>query len=142
MLNINRVTLLGHAGRDPESRTLQDGERTASFNLATTRRWKGREGEALKKTEWHRIVVYGGAVKPTEERVRKGAAVLVEGRLATRQFDDKQGRARHVTEVIVAGPQRMVNVMSRKPAGDEGAQAAAPAVGEGEDAARGGDEEV
>ena len=91
MLNINRVTLLGHAGRDAEGRTLQDGERTASFNLATTRRWKGREGEALKKTEWHRIVVYGGSVKPTEELVRKGAAVLVEGRLATRQFRRQAG---------------------------------------------------
>ena len=142
MLNINRVTLLGHAGRDPESRTLRDGERTASFNLATTRRWKGREGEALKKTDWHRIVVYGGAVTPTEERVRKGAPVLVEGRLATRQFDDRQGNTRTVTEVIVAGPQGMVNVMSRKPAGDEGAQAAAPAVGEGEGAAGDGDAEV
>ena len=139
MLNINRVTLLGHAGRDAEGRTLQDGERTASFNLATTRRWKGREGEALKKTEWHRIVVYGGSVKPTEELVRKGAAVLVEGRLATRQFDDKQGRARQVTEVIVAGPQGMVNVLSRKPAGDEEARTAAPEAGGGDGAAGGGD---
>ena len=140
MLNINRVTLLGHAGGDPEGRTLQSGDRTASFNLATTRRWKGKDGGAEEKTDWHRIVVYGGSVKPTEELVRKGAAVLVEGRLATRQFDDKQGRARHVTEVIVAGPQGMVNVLSRKAAGDEGSPAAVPEAGDG--AAGDGDEDA
>ena len=120
MLQINRVTLLGHAGADPEGRTLQSGDRTASFNLATTRRWKGKDGGAEEKTEWHRIVVYGGSVKAAEDLVRKGAAVLVEGRLVTRAFDDKEGNKRQVTEVVVSGPQGMVNVLSRKPAADGG----------------------
>ncbi len=119
MLNMNRVTLLGHAGRDPGSRQLNDDERTAFFSLATTRRWKGEGGATVEKTDWHRIVVYGGAVKPVEDLVRKGSLVLVEGRLATREYDDSKGIGRQVTEVVVAGPQGLVNVLSRKPSGDD-----------------------
>ena len=122
MLHMNRVTLLGHAGRDPEGRDLQRGERTASFTLATTRRWKGQGGAAVEKTDWHRVVVYGGAVKPAEEFVRKGSLVLVEGRLATREYDDSKGIRRQVTEIVVAGPQGVVNVLT--PKAKEGAGAA------------------
>ena len=114
MLHMNRVTLLGHAGRDPEGRKLPDDERTAWFTLATTRRWKSDGGAAVEKTDWHRVVVYGGAVKPTEEFVRKGSLVLVEGRLATREYDDSKGIRRQVTEVVVAGPQGVVNVLTPK----------------------------
>ena len=114
MLQMNRVTLLGHAGRDPEGRKLSEDERTAWFTLATTRRWKGEGGAAVEKTDWHRIVVYGGAVKPAEDMVRKGSLVLVEGRLASREYDDSKGIRRRVTEVIVAGPQGVVNVLTPK----------------------------
>ena len=140
MLHMNRVTLLGHAGRDPEGRKLPDDERTASFTLATTRRWKSREGAAVEKTNWHRIVVYGGAVKPAEEMVRKGSLVLVEGRLATREYDDSKGIRRQVTEVVVAGPQGVVNVLT--PKAKEGAAAAdarAGDTGAGEPASNGND---
>ena len=130
MLHMNRVTLLGHAGRDPEGRKLPDDERTAWFTLATTRRWKSQDGAAVEKTDWHRIVVYGGAVKPTEEFVRKGSLVLVEGRLATREYDDSKGITRRVTEVIVAGPQGVVNVLSPKATADTG-DAPAPEAGDG-----------
>ena len=112
MLHINRVTLLGHAGRDPEFRTMQSGGRTASFSLATTRRWKDRDGKPAESTDWHRVVVFGGAVTAVEELVAKGAALLVEGRLAVREFQDKAGNDRQVTEIVVAGPQGMVNVLS------------------------------
>ena len=114
MLHINRVTLLGHAGRDPEIRNLRGGERTASFSLATTDRWKDREGNPAEKTQWHRIVVYGGAVKAVEDLVAKGAAVLVEGRLIVREYTDKQETPRQAIEIVVAGPQGMVNVISPK----------------------------
>ena len=112
MLHINRVTLLGHAGRDPEFRTMQSGGRTASFSLATTRRWKDRDGKPAEATDWHRVVVFGAAVTAVEELVAKGAALLVEGRLAVREFQDKAGNDRQVTEIVVAGPQGMVNVLS------------------------------
>ena len=115
MLDINRVTLLGRAGRDPEIRELRGGERTASFSLATTERWKDREGNPAERTEWHRIVVFGGAVKAVEAMVAKGAAMLVEGRLARREYRDKQDNARQAIEIVVAGPQAMVNVLSPRP---------------------------
>ena len=120
MLHINRVTLLGYAGGDPEIRDLPGGGRAATFRLATTERWKDREGRPAEATEWHRIAVYGGAVEAVEAMVRKGAALLVEGRSATREYTDRRKVARKVTEVVVAGPQGMVNVLSPKPAaGDD-----------------------
>ena len=122
MLHMNRVTLLGHAGQDPQGRDLQRGERSVSFRLATSRRWKSQDGAAVEKTDWHRIVVYGGAVKPAEEFVRKGSLVLVEGRLATREYDDGKGIRRRVTEVVVAGLHGVVNVLT--PKAREGAGAA------------------
>ena len=91
---------------------------SVSFGVATTRRWKDKEGKPGEATEWHRIAVFGGSVGPASEMVRRGALVLVEGRLRTREFKDKEGKERTVTEIVVAGPQDMVNVLSRKPSGD------------------------
>ena len=112
MFNMNRVTLLGHAGRDPEIRTMQSGGKIATFSLATTQKWKRQDGEATEATEWHRIVVYGGAVEAVGKLVRKGAALLVEGRIAGREYRDKEGQSRRITEIVVAGPQGLVNVLS------------------------------
>jgi len=127
MLHINRVTLLGHAGRDPDVRTLPDGGRAATFSLATTEHWKRDDGETAERTEWHRIAVYGPAVEPVETMVRKGAAVLVEGRLAHREFRDRQGRDRTIAEIVVAGPRGTINVLSPKPP-DEPDAVEAPAT--------------
>ena len=112
MLNMNRVTLLGHAGRDPDIRDLRNGEKAASFTLATTEKWKDRKGKPAESTEWHRIVVYGPSVEPVGKMLKKGDAVLVEGRLATREYRDKEDAARSVTEIVVAGRQGVVNVLS------------------------------
>ena len=112
MLNMNRATLLGHAGRDPEIRDLAKGEKAASFTLATTERWTGKDGRPAEATEWHRVVVYGAAVAAVGTMLRKGDAVLVEGRIATRSYRDKEGNDRTVTEIVVAGPQGTVNVLS------------------------------
>ena len=112
MLNVNRVTLLGHVGRDPEFHSNAGGDRAARFSVATTERWKNRDGEAQERTEWHRVVVFGGAVGVVERLVRKGTAVLVEGRLTVREYTDRQDTPRQVTEIIVAGPQGMVNVLA------------------------------
>ena len=122
MLNMNRVTLLGHAGRDPEIRTMTSGDRTASFSLATTERWRLQDGRTGEATEWHRIAVFGTAVEAVSARVRKGGALLVEGRIATREYKDKQGENRRVTEIVVAGPQGRINVLTprRVEDGEEG----------------------
>ena len=118
MLNMNRVMLLGHAGRDPEIRTIKSGEKTATFSLATTDKWRRKDGGTGEATEWHRIVVFGAAVEAAEKLVRKGAALLIEGRITTREYQDKKGDNRRVTEIVVAGPQGRVNVLS--PRQDDG----------------------
>ena len=134
MLHINRVTLLGHAGRDPEVRTLPGGDRAASFSLATTAKWKGKDGQPAEATEWHRIVVYGGAVKAAAEMVRKGRAVLVEGRIAQREFQDREGKAKRIVEIVVAGREGMVNVISARPRQDVNPAGASEEAGGDEDA--------
>ena len=137
MLNVNRVTLLGHVGRDPEFHSNAGGDRAARFSLATTERWKNRDGELQERTEWHRIIVFGGTVDVVERLVRKGAAVLVEGRLTVREYTDKEDLPRQATEIIVGGPQGMVNVLAsgagRAPEAPEaGAAAAKPDGGSGD----------
>ena len=135
MLNVNRVTLLGHVGRDPEFHSNAGGDRAARFSLATTERWKNRDGEAQERTEWHRVIVFGGAVGVVERLVRKGTAVLVEGRLTVREYTDKEDTPRQATEIIVGGPQGMVNVLpsgvSRAPEGLEATPASATTAGPG-----------
>ena len=146
MLNRNRATLLGHAGRDPEIRDLKNGGRAATFSLATTEKWTDREGRPSEATEWHRVVVYGPAVGAVETMLRKGDAVMVEGRIATREYRDGEGNDRTITEIVVAGAQGMVNMLggprsqtadaAGKPdAGDASArEPAAPANGGTQDA--------
>ncbi len=112
MLNMNRATLLGHAGRDPELRDLGNGGRAAVFTLATTEKWTDREGRPAEATEWHRIVVYGPAVGAVETMLRKGDRVMVEGRIATRSFRDKDGKDRTATEIVVSRRQDTVNMLS------------------------------
>lgn len=135
MLNMNRVTLLGHAGRDPEILNLRKGARAAVFSLATTERWRDREtgpeeeAPLRERTEWHRVVAYGPAVDVIEQRVRKGCAVLVEGRLATREYKDSEETTRYVTEIVVAGPRGVVNVLAARSA-QEAAEETAEAAGE------------
>ena len=129
MLNVNRVTLLGHVGRDPEIHTSAAGDQAARFSLATTERWKDRAGEAQERTEWHRIIVFGGQVGVVERLIRKGAAVLVEGRLTVREYTDKQDQPRQATEIIVSGPQGVVNVLVPRAASEpRGPEASAPAA--------------
>ena len=126
MLNMNRVTLLGHAGRDPEIRNLQNGGKAASFTLATTEKWKGKDGKPAESTEWHRIAVYGSTVEAVEKMLKKGDAVLVEGRIASRAFRDKDGNDRAVTEIVVAGWQGTVNILSGRRANPDPSPGQAP----------------
>ncbi len=112
MLTVNRATLLGHAGRDPEIRSLPQGGRAATFSLATAEKWTDREGKPAEATDWHRIVVYGAAVEIVGTMLRKGDPVMVEGRIATRQYRDRGDNERTVTEIVVAGPQGMVNILA------------------------------
>ena len=134
MLNMNRATLVGHAGRDPEIRDLKNGGQAATFTLATTEKWTGGDGRPAEATEWHRIVVYGPTVAAVEKMLRKGDRVMVEGRIATRDYRDREDVARTVTEIVVAGRQGMVNILSERRAPEEtpdaGGSGSAPAAAE------------
>jgi len=101
---MNRVTLLGRLGQDPETRSFQNGDKLANFSVATTQSWKDKQtGERREKTEWHSVVVTGPLVRIVEQYLKKGARVLIEGSLRTRKYQDQSGVDRYKTEIAVTG---------------------------------------
>ncbi len=111
MPSVNRVTLLGHLGHDPEIRYTPTGTPVVNARLATSKRWKDREsGDQREHTEWHRVVVFGHGAKFLGEYARKGAQVYVEGSLRTRDWTDRDGAKRFTTEIVA----RDVQVLGKK----------------------------
>lgn len=103
MSSLNKVMLIGNLGRDPEVRTMNNGDRVVSFSLATTESWKDKaSGERRDKTEWHYVQIFGdGAGRVAEQYLRKGSKVYVAGQLQTREYTDKDGVKRRTTEVVL-----------------------------------------
>lgn len=103
MSSVNKVVLIGHVGKDPEIRTMQNGSKVASFSVATSEKWKDKQtGELREKTEWHRVAVFNENIISVVERfVKKGSKVYLEGTLETRKWQDTNGVERHTTEVIL-----------------------------------------
>jgi len=103
MSSLNRVMLIGSLGRDPEIRTLNNGERVANFSLATSERWTDKStGDKKEKTEWHNIVVFNdGLATICEKYLKKGSKVYIEGSIQTRKWTDKDGNERYSTEVVI-----------------------------------------
>ena len=103
--SVNKVILLGNLGRDPEVRSMQSGNRVASFSIATSKRWKDKTTQEQKdKTSWHNIAVFGeGLVDIVEKYVKKGSKIYIEGELQTRKWQDKDGNDRYTTEVVLQG---------------------------------------
>ncbi|HEX4742343.1 MAG TPA: single-stranded DNA-binding protein [Caulobacteraceae bacterium] len=101
--SVNKVILVGNLGRDPEIRTLNSGDRVASFSIATSETWRDRAtGERREKTEWHRISIFNdNLVKVAESYLRKGSKVYVEGSLQTRKYTDASGAERQATEIVL-----------------------------------------
>lgn len=96
---VNKVILVGNLGRDPEIRSTPSGQNVANFSVATTRRWKDRDGNRQEKTEWHNIVAWGKQAEIAGQYLTKGKQVFVEGRLETRSWE-KDGQKHYRTEVI------------------------------------------
>jgi len=96
---VNKVILVGRLGRDPELRYTQGGQPVANFTLATNERWTGKDGERQERTEWHRIVAWGKLAELCGEYLSKGRQVYLEGRLQTREWEDKEGNKRSTTEI-------------------------------------------
>jgi single-strand DNA-binding protein len=101
MNSLNRVTLIGNLGKDPEVRYMQNGDAVANVSLATTDTWKDKQtGEVKEKTEWHRVTFYRKLAEIVQDHLKKGEPVFVEGRLETRKWTDKAGVERYTTEII------------------------------------------
>ena len=99
MGSVNKVILVGNLGRDAELRYTPGGAAVATLNLATTEVWNDKGGQRQEKTEWHRIVLWGKQAESLQEYLTKGKQIYVEGRLQTRQWDDKDGNKRYTTEI-------------------------------------------
>ncbi|MCA9758657.1 MAG: single-stranded DNA-binding protein [Candidatus Eisenbacteria bacterium] len=101
MRSINKVILIGNLGTDPEIRHTSGGQAVCNFRIATNESWGGRDGqERQERTEWHNIVAWGRLAEICNEYLRKGKQVYLEGRLQTRQWEDKDGVKRYTTEIV------------------------------------------
>lgn len=101
--SLNKVTLIGNLGRDPEIRTTNDGREIANLNIATSESWKDKiTGERKDKTEWHRVVCFNeGLVKVIKNYVKKGSKLYIEGQLQTRKWIDSDNQEKYTTEVVL-----------------------------------------
>ena len=97
---INKVILIGNLGADPEIRYSQDGVPVATFNVATTEKWKDKSGEWKEQTEWHKIVAWRKLAEICGEYLSKGSKVYIEGKLQTRKWKDQSGNDRYTTEIV------------------------------------------
>lgn len=105
MVSLNKVTLIGNCGKDPEIRTTGDGKEIANFSIATSESWNDKAtGEKREKTEWHRIVVFNeGLVRIVKNYVKKGTSLYIEGSLQTRKWQDSSGVEKYTTEIVLQG---------------------------------------
>lgn len=117
MAGINKVILIGRLGRDPEVRYTPDGTAVANFSIATSDEWKDRDtGEKRERTEWHRIVAWRKLGELCGEYLSKGRQVYIEGRLQTRDWQDKDGNKRYTTEIVA----NEVQFLGARDSGNEG----------------------
>jgi single-strand DNA-binding protein len=100
MGSLNKATLIGNLGKDPEVRAIPSGAKVANFSIATTESYTGKDGQKVDKTEWHNIVMWRGLAEVAEKYLRKGSQVYIEGRLQTRSWDDQNGQKRYTTEIV------------------------------------------
>jgi len=97
----NKVQLIGNLGQDPEIRTFDNGKAVARFSLATTDSYRDAEGKKITETQWHNLIAWGNLAKIIQKYLIKGSEVAVEGKLTHRTFEDKEGKKRYFTEVVL-----------------------------------------
>jgi single-strand DNA-binding protein len=124
-MSVNKVILVGRLGRDPETRYTSSGQAVCNFSLATDETFKDRSGERQKRTEWHRISLWGKLAEISQQYLRKGSLVYIEGRIQSREWTDKEGQKR-TSHDIVANVMRMLGSKADN-AGRGDASRAAPA---------------
>jgi single-strand DNA-binding protein len=133
MSSVNKVILLGRLGKDPEVRNFQNGGKVVNFSLATSERYKDRDGNQQEKTEWHNVAIFNEKLGEIAERfLRKGSQVFLEGQLQTRKWQDQSGNERYSTEVVLARFRGELTLIGGKgeagdaPANDGASASAAP----------------
>jgi single-strand DNA-binding protein len=99
-MSVNKVILVGRLGRDPETRYTSGGQAVANFSVATDESYKDRNGERQKRTEWHKIVVWGKQAEIAQQYLKKGSLVFIEGRIQSREWQDKEGQKRTSFEIV------------------------------------------
>ncbi len=126
--SVNKVTLIGNLGRDPEVRRLNSGDPVVSLRIATSESWRDKaSGERKERTEWHQVVIYNeNLCKVAEQYLRKGSKVYLEGQLQTRKFTDKDGHEKYTTEVVLTRFRGELVMLDR--ADGERAERPAPAM--------------
>jgi single-strand DNA-binding protein len=136
--SVNKVILVGNLGRDPESRSFQNGGKVVNLRIATSESWKDRNsGERKEKTEWHSVAIFNEGLANVAERfLRKGSKVYIEGQLQTRKWQDQQGQDRYSTEVVLQGFNSVLTMLD----GPQGGGAGGGGVGSGRDDWGGGDD--
>jgi single-strand DNA-binding protein len=139
-MSVNKVILIGRLGKDPETRYMTSGEAVTNVSLATSENYKDKSGEKQERTEWHNLVFYRRLAEIAGEYLKKGSMIYVEGRIQTRKWQDKEGKDRYTTEIIVnemtmlggkaggAGSFEVVENQSSAPAPSRSAPAARPAA--------------
>jgi single-strand DNA-binding protein len=138
-MSVNKVILVGRLGKDPETRYTSSGQAVCNFSLATDETYKDRAGERQKRTEWHRIVVWAKQAEIAQQYLHKGSLIYLEGRIQTRQWDDREGQKRTTTE-IVATNFRMLGSRGDASAAAAGAAGGADADAHSQSASAAGDE--
>ena len=120
MAGVNKVILVGNLGKDPEVRHLEGGNSVANFTLATNEYYKDKQGARVERTEWHNISAWRGLAELAEKYLKKGSQVYVEGKLRTRQYQDKDQQTRYITEIIA----EEISLLGGRPGGNSGNGAA------------------
>jgi single-strand DNA-binding protein len=120
--SVNKVILVGNLGRDPESRSFQNGGKVVELRIATSEQWKDRNsGEKKERTEWHTVKVFSEGLANVAERfLRKGSKVYIEGALQTRKWQDQDGKDRYSTEIVLQGFNSVLTMLDGAPGGGGG----------------------
>jgi len=120
MSSVNKVTILGRLGAEPEVRSLNNGSKVVNLRIATSESWKSKEtGERKEKTEWHSVVIFNeGIAGIAEQYLKKGSQVYIEGQLQTRKWQDQSGNDRYSTEIVLQRYQGELTMIGGKREGD------------------------
>ena len=119
---VNRVTLIGRLGKDPETKETSNDKKVCKFSLATDETYKDKDGEKVSKTSWHNIVAWGKLAEISEKYLRKGSLVFVEGKIEYRKWQDNEGNEKRATDIVISS----MTMLGGKPDSESGGSSAKP----------------